>query len=89
MNKFIKTTACLAFGVAAAASLGACTSSTDATKALKAQGLEPVDVGGYAMFSCSDDDTFKTKFVAKNAKGETVKGAVCSGWFKGSTIRYD
>lgn len=87
--KFTKLAATVAFAVAAVSTMSACTSRSDAEKALKAQGLEPVNVGGYAMFQCSDDDTFKTKFVAKNAKGETVKGAVCSGWLKGATIRFD
>ena len=41
------------------------------------------------LFGCSEDDTFSTKFSATNAKGERVGGAVCSGWLKGSTIRFD
>lgn len=66
-----------------------CSSSNDATKALNAQGFTSIQTHGRAFFACSEDDTFATKFTAKNAKGETVTGAVCSGWLKGSTIRFD
>lgn len=66
-----------------------CSSSNDATKALNAQGFTSIQTHGRAFFVCSEDDTFATKFTAKNAKGETVTGAVCSGWLKGSTIRFD
>jgi hypothetical protein len=66
-----------------------CSSSSDATKALKAQGFTDIKTHGRAFFACSEDDSFATKFTAKNSKGETVTGAVCSGWLKGSTIRFD
>jgi hypothetical protein len=70
--------------------LCACTDETGATKALKDAGLTPVKVGGYAWLSCgSKDDVYATKFTAKNIKGETVTGAVCSGVFKGKTVRFD
>ena len=89
MNKFVKAAAIFAVAAAAVGTMAGCTNAPEAERALKAQNLEPVKVGGYAFFSCSEDDTFKTKFTAKNAKGETVTGAVCSGVLKGSTIRYD
>lgn len=69
--------------------LTACSSSNDANKALKAQGFTDIQTHGRAFFSCAESDTFATKFTAKNVKGETVTGVVCSGWLKGSTIRYD
>lgn len=67
----------------------ACSSSNDATKALKANGFTEIETHGKAFFSCSEDDTFATKFTAKNSKGEKISGVVCSGWLKGATIRYD
>lgn len=76
--------------VAAALLLSACTDKKGATEALESSGLKPVDVGGYAWLSCdTDSDVFATKFTAVNATGQTVSGAVCSGWFKGKTIRYN
>lgn len=76
--------------VCAAIALAGCTDEDGATKALHSAGLKPVSVGGYAWFACdSKSDDFATKFTAVNAQGETVTGAVCSGWLKGKTIRYD
>lgn len=69
--------------------LSACSSSSDANKALKANGFTEIKTFGRAFFACSEGDTFATKFQATNAKGERVTGTVCSGWLKGSTIRYD
>ncbi|MFW2037767.1 hypothetical protein ACG92Y_04455 [Acinetobacter ursingii] len=66
-----------------------CSSSNDATKALKANGFTDIQTHGRAFFACSEDDTFATKFTAKNTEGKSVTGAVCSGWLKGATIRYD
>jgi hypothetical protein len=78
----------LILGAALLAATG-CTDATTATRALENQGLTPVEVGGYAWLSCGKDDAFRTKFTATNVKGQTVTGAVCSGWFKGATIRFD
>lgn len=69
-------------------SLTACYSTNDAEKALTAAGFTDINVTGPAPFSCSDGDTFKTGFTARNPKGEVVSGAVCSGWLKGATIRF-
>lgn len=66
-----------------------CSSSNDAINALKANGFTDIQTDGHAFFACSKDDTFSTKFTAKNKDGQKVKGAVCSGWLKGATIRYD
>lgn len=65
-----------------------CSSSDDATRALKAQGFTHIQTR-VTFFGCGKGDTSKTRFSAKNVKGETVTGVVCSGWLKGSTIRYD
>lgn len=58
-----------------------------AEQVLEANGYTEIELTGYAMFSCSDGDTFKTGFRAKSPAGQQVKGAVCSGWLKGATIR--
>lgn len=69
--------------------LSGCT-KTDSTRQLLAeQGYTNIKIKGYAPLSCSDDDTFKTKFIATNSNGKVVKGVVCSGVLKGSTIRFD
>jgi hypothetical protein len=69
--------------------LCACSSSNDAHKALSAMGFTEIQTTGYRFFGCSDDDTFKTGFQAKNPQGQVVTGVVCSDWFKGSTVRFD
>jgi starvation-inducible outer membrane lipoprotein len=75
--------------LAMALSITACTSVTDANKALEAEGYTDITLTGYDWFSCSKDDTYHTGFVAKNREGKTVTGTVCSGLlFKGYTIRY-
>lgn len=65
-----------------------CSSSNDAQKALKAAGYTDIQTHGKAFFACSEDDTFSTKFSATNPSGKRVSGTVCSGWIKGSTIRF-
>lgn len=69
--------------------LAACTSQSDAERALKGAGYTDVQMTGYQVFACSNDDSFHTGFVAKGPTGQRVSGVVCSGWFKGSTIRMD
>lgn len=69
--------------------LGGCTSQTDATRALQAEGYTDIRITGYDWFACSKDDTFHTGFSAKNRDGREVRGVVCSGLlFKSATIRY-
>lgn len=72
-----------------AAAITGCSSSSDAEKALIGAGYTQIETHGYAMFSCSKDDSFKTKFTAVGPTGVKVQGAVCGGWLKGSTIRTD
>jgi hypothetical protein len=66
-----------------------CTRPGLAERVLTEQGYTNVDAGGYGFFSCSEDDVFKTNFEATSPAGKRVKGTVCSGWFKGATIRLD
>lgn len=69
--------------------LAGCYSNGDATKALQESGYTEIELYGHAMWSCGKDDTFSTEFKAKSPSGTVVTGAVCSGWFKGKTIRLD
>jgi len=66
-----------------------CTDVKGATEAIKNTGLDPVKVGGYALFKCSEKDSWATKFTARRNDGAVVHGAVCKGWFKGSTVRFN
>ena len=66
-----------------------CSSSSDATKALEEAGYTEIQTHGYSFFACSKDDAFATAFTAKGPTGKPTRGTVCSGWFKGKTIRMD
>lgn len=64
----------------------ACTDDAGAKKALLDQGYTNVQTSGYSWFSCDEKDRFSTGFTAQR-DGRQVEGAVCSGWFKGNTVR--
>ncbi len=66
-----------------------CTASDSATKALRSAGYSDIKITGYNIFGCSEDDFFHTGFRARGADGTVVKGTVCQGILKGSTIRLD
>lgn len=70
-----------------AIALAGCSSANDANKALKGAGYTDIQIKGYAIFGCSEDDSFHTEFTAKGPTGQPVEGVVCSGWLKGGTIR--
>lgn len=81
MKKFL-------LALAVVAGLGACTDKSNAQRILSQQGYTEIQLGGYAFGACSEDDTYATSFRAKSPAGIFVEGAVCSGWFKGGTIRF-
>jgi hypothetical protein len=61
-----------------------------ATRILTEQNFSEITIkpwGIQNVFGCSQDDIFRTRFRAKNMSGKTVNGVVCSGFFKGSTVR--
>jgi len=65
------------------------TNVPEATRALRADNLTPITVGDTSWFKCGDD-WYATKFTAKNMRGDTVTGVVCSGLlFKATTVRFD
>lgn len=77
----------LAF-IAAALALAACTVPEDeAALAVEAYGLTDVEFGGADPLACSDQDTFSRSFEAVTVQGRRVRGVVCSGAFKGATVR--
>ncbi|ELW2864930.1 hypothetical protein QMI71_003251 [Salmonella enterica] len=73
--------------ILAAFATSGCTDADEATKVLVDSGYKDVKITGYSFTGCSKDDDFHTEFVAKGATGAEVRGVVCSGWLKGSTIR--
>ena len=74
-------------GAAALLAMTACTRPETSQEILEAHGYTDVDIGGYAVFGCSEDDTFRTQFEATSPSGQHVTGVVCDGVFKGATIR--
>jgi len=73
----------------AAIVLAACTAPDTATRALEGAGYKDIRITGWAMYGCSDSDDFTTGFEATGPTGMRVTGVVCSGIFKGATIRTD
>jgi len=69
--------------------LSGCTKPDAARQALESNGFTNIQLDGYSIFGCGKDDYFSDKFTATGANGKQVTGVVCSGWFKGSTIRMD
>lgn len=68
--------------------LAGCTDPNEARKVLQDNGYTDIRIGGYSWLGCSENDQFSTEFIAKGPTGRDVKGVVCSGWLKGSTIRF-
>lgn len=69
--------------------LAACSDGDTAQRILAQQGYTEIEITGWSPFSCSEDDTFSTGFIATSPAGLRVTGTVCSAWFKGATIRFD
>ncbi len=67
--------------------LAGCSDRKTATRVLTNNGYTDIRIEGYRLFACSEDDTFSTGFTASSPAGMTVRGVVCSGLFKGATIR--
>ena len=52
-------------------------------------GFTDIKIEGYSFTGCSQDDVYHTEFIATGQSGNKVKGVVCGGWLKGSTIRFN
>jgi len=70
-------------------SLAGCTDPIKSEQVLSENGYTEIKIGDYAYFMCGRDDQYATSFTAKSPSGKYVKGAVCGGAFKGSTIRFE
>lgn len=66
-----------------------CYRPDQAKEVLGKQGFTNIETHGWSPFGCGEEDTFTTKFSATSPIGEHVTGVVCSGFFKGATVRFD
>ncbi len=55
---------------------------------LEQQGYSDIRDTGYNFFCCDDKDLYSSGFVCLDKNGNVVKGCICSGVFKGVTIRF-
>ena len=69
--------------------LSACTDAPKAERVLRQNGYTNIEITGYRAFMGGEEDTCVTGFKAKSPTGQIVTGAVCSGFMKGATIRFD
>lgn len=70
--------------------LAGCTDETKAISVLEAEGYKDIQITGYNIWACSEDDFYHTGFTATSAVGKQVSGTVCSGlMFKGATVRFN
>lgn len=69
--------------------LAGCTDPRAATKALDDMTFKEIEITGWRLWGCGDNYTFTTGFRAKNQNGKVVTGMVCSGWLKGSSVKFD
>lgn len=82
----MKTPAILLIAVMATA----CTNKTHAAKVLHQAGYENVEMTGYRVFDCSEDDAVHDGFRATGPTGVMVTGVVCCGLIaKNCTVRLD
>lgn len=66
------------------------TDEKTAIRILSDQGYSEIKMDGFSYFTCSADDMFHTKFIAKHpVTSKTITGTICSDIFKGATIRLD
>jgi len=74
--------------IASSVILSACSDADGARQTLEQMGYTNIQVTGYSLFGCDERDTFRTAFTAISPNGTPVDGVVCSGWFKGNTVRF-
>jgi hypothetical protein len=72
-----------------ALTLAGCTSPDRSQQVLVDAGYSNVRTGGYSWLGCGKGDIYATNFEAVGPTGRPVKGTVCSGFFKGATIRFN
>jgi hypothetical protein len=69
--------------------LTGCTHESTARRVLEDNGYTDIKITGYRFMMCGKDDSFSTGFEATSPAKKRVTGAVCEGWTKGATIRFD
>ena len=69
--------------------LSSCTAPDRAVQTLTDAGYSNIKIGEYAWLLCGKGDVYSTSFEATGITGKTIKGAVCNGFFKGATIRFN
>lgn len=78
----------LMLAVVLAASLSACApKKEDIIYDIEAFGFSDVVIGKWTTWSCGRDDSWGYYFTATNPAGRQIKGVVCGGLNKGSTVR--
>jgi len=77
----------LIIALAFATVLSGCTNADKSFRALEGAGYTQIQMNGFTFFGCDEKDSFHDSFTAKGMNGKYVDGVVCSGWFKGATIR--
>ena len=68
--------------------LASCDGKTTSTTILEEQGYTNVEITGYNLFACSQDDMYRLNFTAISPNKTPVRGVVCSAPLKGYTIRF-
>lgn len=61
----------------------------EATRTLEAQGVTKVKITGFSWMGCGRDDDFASNWKGIGVNGRPISGSICSGWFKGYTVRFD
>jgi hypothetical protein len=89
LENFMARFLTIAILVATCIGLSGCTDAEDAKRALEGMGYSDIEIKGYAWTGCGGEDNFRTAFKAVGPTGKAVTGVGCSGWWKGTTIRFD
>lgn len=68
---------------------GVFTDPAATVRTLESMGFTNVQTTGYRLLGCGTGDIRHTGFMATSVNGTRVSGIACSGFFKGTTIRFD
>lgn len=91
MKKLFKTVAVCGLFVGLLSITYACTDDSafsEGKRQLENMGYTEVQNTGYDWFCCGKGDDFSTGFSAKDKNGNVATGCFCSGFMKGTTIRF-
>lgn len=68
--------------------LTSCDGSSSSIQILQSQGYQNVEITGFNLLACSQDDMFRYNFTASTPEGKNVRGVICSAPLKGYTLRF-